>query len=88
MTASAEKSRKLLGLVLPRDRWYVRWAVRLDNVRWWLLRSAYRAQAHANARIDELAMARDLRPIAEDFTLFWRVVLYARREGPEGLLPS
>jgi Methyltransferase domain len=64
ITASAEKSMKLLGLVLPRDRWYVRWAIRLDNVRWWSMRSAYRARAHANARIDELAMANNLRPIS------------------------
>ena len=87
ITASAERSRRLLGLVLPRDRWYVRWAIRLDNVRWWLMRSAYRAQAHANARIDALAMAKGLRPISEDFTHFWRVVLYARREEPDALTP-
>lgn len=80
VSASAPKARRLYGLVLPRDRWYVRWAIRFENVRWWLKRRAYRAYAHANARIDELALASGLQPRAEAFTLFWRVVLYARDE--------
>lgn len=87
VSASAAHARKLYGLVLPRDRWYVRWALRLDNVRWWLKRRAYRAHAHANARIDELAMARGLRPRSEAFTLLWRVVLYTRDE-PEAPLAT
>ena len=87
VSASAAHARKLYGLVLPRDRWYVRWALRLDNVRWWLKRSAYRAHAHADGRIDELAMARGLRPRSEAFTLLWRVVLYTRDE-PEAPLAT
>ena len=78
VSASAAKAKRLFGLVLPRDRWYVRWAIRLDNVRWRLKRRTYRAHAHANARIDEMTLASGLRPCAEAFTLIWRVVLYAR----------
>jgi magnesium-protoporphyrin O-methyltransferase len=78
VSASAAKASRLYGLVLPRDRWYVRWAVRLDNVRYRLKRRAYRAHAHDNARVDGLTMASGLRPRAEAFTLFWRVVLYSR----------
>lgn len=85
--ASAAKATKLYGLVLPRNRWYVRLAARLDNVGWWLKRSAYRAQNHANSRIDELAMAQGLRLRSEEFTRFWRVVLYARDE-PEAEAPA
>jgi magnesium-protoporphyrin O-methyltransferase len=76
--ASAAHARKLYGLVLPRDRWYIPWLVRLDNVRYWLKRSAYRAFAHANARVDEHVRAAGLRQRSEAFTTFWRVVLYER----------
>ena len=59
-------------------RWYVRWAIRLDNLRYRMKRRAYRAHAHANARIDEMTLASGLRPSAEAFTFVWRVVLYSR----------
>jgi magnesium-protoporphyrin O-methyltransferase len=78
VSSSAAKARRLYGLVLPRDRWYVRWAIRLDNLRYRLQRRAYRAHAHANAAIDALALASGLRPSAEACTLAWRVVLYSR----------
>jgi hypothetical protein len=65
-------------LVLPQDRWYVRWLIRLDNARWWLKRSAYRAYVHANTRIDEQLVAAGLSVRAESGTRFWRVVLYER----------
>ena len=80
VSTSASHAKQLYGLVLPRDRWYVRWATRLDNVRWWLKRSAYRAYAHANTGIDEHARAAGLVVRSEAFTRFWRVVLYARGE--------
>jgi len=76
--ASAAHARRLYGLVLPRDRWYVRWLIRLDNVRYRFQRRAYRAYAHANVRVDEHARAAGLRPRSEAFTRYWRVVLYER----------
>jgi hypothetical protein len=66
--------------VLPRDRWYVRWLIRLDNVRYRLKRSAYRAYAHANSRVDEHVRAAGLRQRSEAFTPFWRVVLFERAD--------
>jgi magnesium-protoporphyrin O-methyltransferase len=78
VSASAAKAKKLYGLVLPRDRWYVRWAIRLVNLRYRLKGRAYRAHAHANAWIDAMTLASGLRPCAEEFTLIWRAVLYAR----------
>ena len=78
--ASASRAMKLYGLVLPRDRWYVRWALALANIRSWLKRRTYRAHAHANTAIDDQVLALGLRPRSEAFTLFWRVVLYARDE--------
>jgi SAM-dependent methyltransferase len=78
VSVSAARAGRLYGLVLPRDRWYVRWLVRLENVRWWLRGSAYRGYAHANARIDARVRAAGLRQRSEAFTPLWRVVLYER----------
>jgi len=79
VSASVAHARKLYGLVLPRDRWYIRWLIKLDNVRWWLKRSAYRAYAHGNTRIDELLAMAGLSIRSEAATRYWRVVLYERR---------
>lgn len=80
VSTSASHATRLYGLVLPRDRWYVRWAIKLDNVRWWLKRSAYRAYAHANDRIDAQLQASGLVLRSEAFTTYWRVVLFVREE--------
>jgi len=80
VSTSAAHAKKLYGLVLPRERWYVRWASKLDNIRWWLKRSAYRAYHHSNTRIDDQLAASGLVLRSEAFTRFWRVVLYARDE--------
>jgi magnesium-protoporphyrin O-methyltransferase len=82
VTASAAKARLMLGLVLPRDRWYVRWVVRLINIRYRLTGHPYRSHAHANALIDTLAASAGLQARAQAFTAVWRVVVYARADVP------
>jgi magnesium-protoporphyrin O-methyltransferase len=75
---SAARARWLYGLVLPRDAWWIRLAIRLTNGLFRLRRSAYRAFAHPNQLVDQLAAHQGLQPVAETGTRFWRVVLYAR----------
>ena len=76
--AAADHARRLLGLVLPRDRWFVRLAIRLENA-WFRIRgSSYRAFAHPNPLVDRLAAEAGLRPVAEGGTAWWRVVVYER----------
>ena len=78
VTRSASRARRLYGLVLPRDRWVTRTVLRLVNA-WYRLRGrAYRAYAHPNARIDELAAGAGLRLRAETGTFVWRVAVYER----------
>jgi hypothetical protein len=84
---SAERARTAYGLVLPRDRWFVRLAIRLENLWFRLRRKAYRAYAHPNARVDELAAATGLHPASERGTLLWRVVVYDRRPARIGAVP-
>lgn len=59
-----------------------RLVLRLVNA-WYRPRGrAYRAYAHPNARIDELAAAAGLRLWAETGTFVWRVALYERVAKP------
>jgi magnesium-protoporphyrin O-methyltransferase len=84
VSASVARARSLYGLVLPKDAWFVRLAVRLENVRWWLRRSGYRARAHPHAPIDALLAEHGFGPRAEAFTSLWRVVLFGRETSPGG----
>ncbi len=81
IASSAARAEKLLGLVLPRDDWYVRWFIRLGNLYWRLRRSAYRAYRLDNEQLDRQLQATGLTIRTERFTWLWRVVLYARTEG-------
>jgi len=75
---SATRARSLYGLVLPRDRRVLRWALPLLNV-WFRIRGfRYRTFLHSNARVDKLVAEAGLRPVREQGTFVWRVVLYER----------
>lgn len=79
---SARRARSLYGLVLPRDRWFLRFGTRLLNA-WFRLRGfGYRSFAHPNARVDALVAEAGLQPRREAQTLVWRVVLYERMGAP------
>lgn len=79
---SASRARSLYGLVLPRDRWIIRWVLRLGNA-WFRLRGfRYRSYAHPNRLVDALVAEAGLRPSREDHTFLWRVVLYDRSSAP------
>ncbi len=79
VSLSGDRATRLYGLVLPRDGWYVRLAIRLNNLLFILRRSPYRSYAHPNRQIDSIAKWSGLTRIAERRTMFWRVVLYAAR---------
>jgi hypothetical protein len=76
--ASSRKAGRLYGLVLPRDRGFIRLGLAVVNA-WYRLRGrAYRAFVHPTERVDALAAEAGLRPANEASTTFWRVVLYAK----------
>jgi SAM-dependent methyltransferase len=75
---SSARARTLYGLVLPRDRWFVRLGLRLINLKHVVLRQAFRVYAHSNKRIDRIVAANGLKPRFEATTAVWRVVVYDR----------
>jgi 2-polyprenyl-3-methyl-5-hydroxy-6-metoxy-1,4-benzoquinol methylase len=82
VTAAAGHARRVLGIVVPRDRRLAFIALALENAWMRLRRNPYRAFVHPNRRIDELAADAGLRLAAERRTWFWRVAVYERPTEP------
>jgi magnesium-protoporphyrin O-methyltransferase len=77
---SAERARRVLGLVHPRDAWWTRLGVRLTNVVCRVTRTPFRAYVHPPAAVDAAARERglDLRT-RTGVGPVWQVALYDRR---------
>jgi SAM-dependent methyltransferase len=78
VSLSSARAGTLYGLVLPRDRWFVRLGLWLLNLKHRVLRQAFRVYAHPNAWIDRIVAANGLKPRYEATTAVWRVVVYDR----------
>ena len=76
---SAERARRLYGLVYPRDTWWVRAGLRVVNLMLRLRGSAFRAYAHPSGAVDAAARRSGLeRRLVRRVGAVWQVVLYAR----------
>lgn len=75
---SAAKARHLYALAFPRDRWYVRLGLRIENILHRLRGRTFRVYVHSHARVEALIVEAGLRPAGETHTSAWRVVLYER----------
>jgi hypothetical protein len=78
VTASAGRAGRLYGLVYPRERWWVRLALRGANLTFRLRRSSFRVYLHPREAVDGLVRDLGFAPRFEGTTLLWRVVVYAR----------
>jgi magnesium-protoporphyrin O-methyltransferase len=76
--AATGRAGRYLGLVYPRDNWYVRPFFTLLNLTMRLRGSLFRVFLHANQQVDELVRAAGFQPIFHRHSLAWRVDLYAR----------
>lgn len=79
---AAVRTRRRLGIVVPRELAIVRIAIGLLNVGQWLRRSAFRVHAHPHAAIDDVARDAGLRALPPRHTGIWTVLLYARQQQP------
>jgi len=71
-------SRRLFAMSYPRDRWFVRIGIGLENALRALRRNPFRAFMHPPAAMAALAARHGFRRVHESVTLLWRVELYAR----------
>ena len=76
---SAAHSRKLYGLVFPRDDWWVKIVLALQNFYFGLKRSPFRTFSHSTQAVEDLLSRAGLRRRAFRRTLAWQVVVYVRQ---------
>jgi len=76
---AADRARRMVGLVFPRETWWNRVAARLVDSWSWLTRSPVRWRLHPPADIDRLLAGAgfERHDVSRDF--IWHVVLYRRR---------
>jgi magnesium-protoporphyrin O-methyltransferase len=73
-----KRSNRLFAFSYPRDRWYVRWVVALDNLRRAATRNAFRAAVHSALAMEQLIVARGFHRASRTGTLAWCVDVYVR----------
>ena len=76
---SAERARRVYGLVYPHDRWWVRLGVRVANLVLRLSRRTFRVYVHRASAVDAAVRAHGLTPkLRRRVGPVWQVVLYTR----------
>lgn len=78
LRGAAARARQLLAFTYPRDRWYVRTMVVLQNFLRRLKDSAFRAFVHSPQRMDAVLEEAGLVRVARRETLVWTLELYRR----------
>ncbi len=75
---SAARARKLYGLVYPRQAWWVKIGLALENIFFRLRRSPYRAFFHPTEAVEAVLGSYGLKRRTYRQTLVWQVVVYTR----------
>lgn len=78
LNVAAKHCRRHLALSYPRDRWYVRLFVRLDNGRRRLARNAFRTFVHPVSEMERFLTNAGFTRVDERHGLVWAVAMYAR----------
>jgi hypothetical protein len=75
---SAAKARRLYGAVYPRDKWWTRAGITIENFIRRLRRSAFRAYVYSPSAIDAVLRRAGFERRSVQRTLVWEVVVYLR----------
>ena len=76
--AAAQHARRLLALTFPRGSWYMGLAEKFINLGMWISRSGFRFYVHDPAAIEQAAAGSGLRPVQENFSGIWQIVIFER----------
>jgi len=82
LEAAARRSLRLLAFSYPRDRWFVRAGVALQNVMRRIFRNPFRGFVHPARDMEEVLTAHGFRRTHRRETLKWSADLYARGDAP------
>jgi len=75
---SAVRANKLYGLVYPRDTWWVKLGLALENFTHWLRREQFRVFAHPTKAVEALVQRHGLKPCFYQQVGSWQIVVYKR----------
>ena len=75
---STDRARRYYGLVYPRDRWWVRLAIRILNFVQRLRRDPFLVFAHPNREVEDQILTRGFEGRYRHEGIFWQVALYRR----------
>lgn len=78
LAAAARKSRKLLALSYPRDRWYVRLVIALENFARRLRGDPFRTFVHPPEEMGRVLRGAGFAPRRTHDGIVWQVVLFTR----------
>ena len=78
VTTSVEKARSIYAFSIPRDRWYVRVVLALENLFWRLRGSDFRTFVHPVAGVEHVLTSRGFLRRFHRRTLAWHVALFVR----------
>lgn len=78
LDAAFTHGRRLLGMSYPRDRWYVRLVMGIENVTRRLKRNPFQTFVHRAAAMESAAARHGFRQVAKGGFFVWAVVLYER----------
>jgi hypothetical protein len=76
--AAASRTRRLLGLIYPRDVWWTKVGIQLINYFPRLRGEAFLSYLHPTAAVEDIIAANDLHKIAHHNGLIWQVAVFAR----------
>lgn len=75
---SVARARRLYGLVIPNERWWMRIAIRIGNLMLRLRGQSYRGYIHPERAIDERIRQAGFRPRTHDRGWVWQTLVYER----------
>jgi magnesium-protoporphyrin O-methyltransferase len=78
VNAAAAKANKYIGIVYPRDTWWLRAAGRLPNFGLWLFRNPFRIFIHATEAVDAILQQHGFQRQLYKRTFLWQTMLYIR----------
>ena len=78
VSAAAGRAKRFLGLVYPRDSWWIKLGVNLLNVFPRLRQDSFRSYVHPTAAVEGIITANSLRKSVHHDGLVWQVALFAR----------
>jgi magnesium-protoporphyrin O-methyltransferase len=77
VSLSAARARQLYGVVYPRDTWWMKIGLSIQNLFFRLQRNPFRTFAHSSREVEALASRQGLKRRFYRQTLVWQVVVYA-----------